>query len=76
MYLPFLPFTFSRHGVVAATTPRVTSQNAPDSQSETLDRTMFHDGLLGILATGGSKSARRSQQRRDAYLVKPDGQNQ
>ena len=52
-YSPFL-----RHGIISAATPGVTSQDAPDGQSEALDRTMFHNGLLGILATCGSKSAR------------------
>ena len=71
MFLPFL-----RHRIVAAASPWVASQDTPDGQSETLDRTVFHDGLLGILTASGREPARRPQQRRDTYLVKPDGQNQ
>ena len=65
-----------RYRIVAAAAPGVASQDTPDGQIEAFDRTVLHDGLLGILATRGCKPARGSQQRGDAYLVKPDGLNQ
>jgi hypothetical protein len=45
----------SLYGIVARTAPRITAQNAPDSQIQTFERAMFDNGLTGIFA------ARRSE---------------
>jgi hypothetical protein len=41
--------------IVARTAPRITAQNAPDSQIQTFERAMLNNGLTGIFA------ARRSE---------------
>ena len=66
----------SGHGVVAAASPGVTAQYAPDGQVQAFQRAVFLDGFDGILRTGGGETAGRRKHGRNEPLVKADGQNE
>ena len=63
-----------RHRIVSATTPGVTSQQAPYCQPEALQRAVLSERLFGILAARGRKAAGGWREGRDARLIEHDGQ--
>jgi len=65
---------FLWNGVVAATAPGVAAQDAPHRKVEALERTVLHDGLLGILRASGGETARRGRIGGDVLLIEQDGQ--
>ena len=65
-----------RDGVIAASSPRIASENAPYSQCQSLERTMFKQCLSGVFRTRRRKSARWRCEGWDAILIEKDGQKQ
>ena len=57
LYSYYDSFLFLRHRVVTAAAPRIASQDSPDGQSQAFNGSMFDDGFLGILRTGGREAA-------------------
>ena len=62
------------NGVVAATSPRMTTKNTTTRQIKALERSVLLDGLYGIAGTRGSESARWRKQRRDTSPIEIDGE--
>ena len=67
---------FVRYGVITATSPRMTTQDAPTCQVETFERSMLLNGLNSITGACGGESARRRQQRRDACTIEINGKEE
>jgi len=59
----------SRHRIVSASAPRITSQDPPDRKIQPLYGTMFFYGLKGVGRAGGCESAGSRLKRRDAVLI-------
>ena len=64
----------SRHGVVAAASPRVATQDAAQGQPRATERPVLDDGLPGILRTRRCEAATWRRKGRDAALVEHDGE--
>lgn len=79
-WVMFLLFIYSKYGlrdgVIAASSPRIASENAPYSQCQSFERTMFKQCLSGVFRTRWCKSTRWRCERWDAILVEKDGQKQ
>ena len=60
----------SRHRVVSFATPRIAAQDTPHGQCESLERSVLHDGLTGILRASGCETARRGCVGGDEMLIK------
>ena len=65
-----------RHGVVAVTSPRMTTQNALHSKIHPFDRTVFAQGFNSILRTSWGETARGWGVHRNETLIKPNGKNE
>ena len=65
-----MPFLWD--GVIAVSSPRVTSEQAAHCQVESLERAMFSECLKSILGTSGGKAAARLLERREADLIESD----
>ena len=79
-WVMFLLFIYSKYGlrdgVIAASSPRIASENAPYSQCQSFERTMFKQCLSGVFRTRWCKSTRWRCEGWDAILVEKDGQKQ
>lgn len=75
-YKKKLPVWFLRHGVISATTPRMTPEQTLYRQPESLERAMLPDCLHGIFGAGGNKTARWWRERRNTGSVESDGKKQ
>ena len=64
------------HGVVAATTPRVATEQATNREPRAAQSTVTAQGLQRILAAGGRETARRGRVRGDAVAIKQDGERE
>ena len=65
-----------RHRVVAAAAPGMAAQQAADGEVKPFQRTVFLDGLDGVLRTGGSETTGRGKKGGDEALVEADGENE
>jgi len=54
----------------------VATQKPPQTVANTFERTVLADGQDHVFGTGGIKTATRCNKRGDAYLIKPDKQNE
>ena len=60
------------HRVVAAASPGIAAQDAPDGQEQAFDRAVFENRLARILRTGRREAARWWRVGRDELLVEHD----
>lgn len=65
-----------RHWVVAVSTPRMTTEDAPQGEVASTENAVLAEGFNRKLRAGGRVTARRWRERRYEFLVEADGQNQ
>ena len=61
----------SRHGVVAAASPRMAAHNALEGEPAPFERAIFLDGFHRILRAGGTVAAGRRRPRRYKVAIDP-----
>ena len=62
------------YGIIAVASPRVAAQDAAYGEVQALERSVFLDGLHGVLRTSGGVATRGRRQRADATLIETDGE--
>ena len=65
--------SFLRYRIIAGTTPRMTPENAPDSQIKSFEGSVFLDGFDRISRAGRRKPTRGRSKGRNTCPVKIDG---
>lgn len=65
-----------RDGIETTRIAGMAAQNALDGEPEPFDGAMHLDGFYGVGRTGGVEAAAGRIKRRDAALIKPDGQDE
>ena len=65
-----------RYGIITATSPWMTAQDAPYRKVQSFERTMLPECLKGILRACGSKAAAGWLERRYTDLIEPYQENE